>query len=196
MNLVNNSCIGSYITQKISPDGFHNPFQWCQIDFDSMYYMIKNWSSINWFNYELIKDDKWNFSIIIDNHIKVNYIHYKFDKNALFPIVKGTEVFYCKIWEYIVEKYETRIKRMLKYNEEPIFILANIHDYEINYYTIEEQNKIIELNKYKTIIAFSKNTKMTSDNSEVINYNTVYKINGALPGEFILKHSKFLHHSK
>lgn len=196
MNLVNNSCIGSYITQKISPDGFHNPFQWCQIDFESMYYMIKNWSSINWFNYELVKDDKWNFSIIIDNHIKVNYIHYRFDKNALSPIVKGTEVFYCKIWEYIIEKYETRIKRMLKLNEEPIFILANIHDYEINHYTIEEQNKIIELNKYKTIIAFSKNTKMTSDNSEVINYNTVYKINGALPGEFILNHSKILSHSK
>lgn len=196
MNIVNNSCIGSYIAKKISPDGFHNPFQWCQIDFASMYHMIKNWDSINWFSYDIIKDDNLAFSLLIDGIINVKYIHYKFDKNAKVVTKKGTEVFYYKIWEYIVDKYETRIKRMLKLNEPPMFILANVHKDEINHYSIDEQNKIIELNKYKTIIAFSKNTTMTSENSEVINFDKQYRVNGASAGEFILKQSKILRYSK
>ena len=87
-----------------------------------MLFLIQNWNIINFKNYELVKDNNWNFSIIINEKVKVQYVHYIFDPNAktvqMHCNVRG-DIKYCKIWEYIIQKYEERLNRMLKKKEEP-----------------------------------------------------------------------------
>ena len=74
-NLIGNSCIASWITTKLLNQAFINPFTWCIMDFESSYNLVKNWNDLNFKNFELVKDDNWNFSIIVDNLIKIQYVH-------------------------------------------------------------------------------------------------------------------------
>lgn len=125
MNIICNSCIGGFIYKNELKTSFKNPFIWNIIDFNSMYYMVKNFNQINFNNYELIKDKKWNFSIVIDGKVKIQYVHYKFDSKSNKPITKYIDVYYNKIWEFIIEKYESRLKRMKEENSNPLFLFAN-----------------------------------------------------------------------
>lgn len=143
MNLISNTCIGAYLYKLLNLK-FENPFCWSVIDFDSMYYLIKNYEKINFKNYELTKTPDWWFTIIIDNVIKVHYVHYKFDKNANKPTRCGSNIIYNKIWEYIVEKYEERLTRM---HGQPIFVIGSIHP--CHWYTENEIYKICKICKKK-----------------------------------------------
>lgn len=127
MNIISNNCLNGYLYRDCLKEEFGNPFIWTVIDFNSMLYLIKNWNTINFKNYELVKDESWNFSIIIDNKVKVQYVHYKFNKNVEFrdKTGPGTDVESNKIWEYIIQKYEERLARMIKKNEKPIFCICN-----------------------------------------------------------------------
>lgn len=159
MNLIGHTCIPSFITTKCLNENISNPFSYAVLDFNSVYNLVKDYDIINWFNYELIKDKNWNFYIIIDNKIKIWYGHYKFDKNVNGIITKNNNVYSNKIWEYIVEKYETRVKRMLNNKESPIFIFASANNRIDNAYdfSLEQQTKLIELNSpYKIIFSFKK----------------------------------------
>lgn len=69
MNLICNSCVGGFIYKNELKSQFKNPFIWNIIDFNSMLYLVKNYENVNFNNYELIKDNKWNFNLIIDKHI-------------------------------------------------------------------------------------------------------------------------------
>lgn len=82
MNIISNSCVGGFITRDYLKQSFNNPFVWCNVDNKSFLNLIKNYNTINWLNYELVKDENWNFSIIVDKLVKINYTHYRFDKNA------------------------------------------------------------------------------------------------------------------
>ncbi len=193
MNIIANSCVGAFLTRDYLKEEFSNPFVWSYIDNKSFYNLIKNYDNINWFNYELIKDNNWNFSIIIDKQIKVDYPHYKFDINATkltyFDEDKqNRNVYSNKIWEYIIEKYEERTKRMLNKNEKPLFLLATCYDFNIkdynHHYDIEWINNIDLLEtKYKVILV-SKHFKFknklcyiykhSKDNIELA--NEIYKM--------------------
>ena len=124
MNLIGNTCVASFITTKCLNEQLSNPFTYAVLDFDSAYNLVKDYDNISWMEYELVKDENWNFYIIIENKIKIWYGHYKFDKNANGIIVKKNDVFSNKIWEYIVDKYETRVKRMLENKNPPIIIIS------------------------------------------------------------------------
>ena len=156
MNIIANSCVGGFIYKNELKCSFKNPFIWNIIDFNSMFYLVKNYENVNFNNYELIKDNKWNFNLIIDKHITIQYVHYKFDPKANKPYVKYIDYYSNKVWEYIVEKYEERMKRMLLENSTPTFIFANwfnVKDTNLNY----EQLKILNsLNKDNIICAVNK----------------------------------------
>lgn len=101
---------------------YNNPFMWCLIPPKSFLYLYNNFKTINFKNFELKKDGEW-YKIVIDKKIEVYYPHYKFDKNATSPEkCKGRDidVYYCRIYEYILEKYQTRLYRM---SGTPIFII-------------------------------------------------------------------------
>jgi len=154
--LICNSCVGAYIYKLSLNKAFDNPFMWGLIDFNSMYYMIQNFENINFKNYELIKDKNWSFSIKIDNKITIKYIHYKFEPTANKIIKKDFDVFYNKIWEYIIQKYEERLERMLNIKEKPIFILANWYNVSETNLTYQQLKLLNDLNKNNIIVGVDK----------------------------------------
>lgn len=105
-----------------------NPFTWVDLDFNSMFHLMCNWYSINWANIRLEEHPHpyWGGNIywlIVDNKVTIRYVHYLFDAHAKTPIVQGANVKYWLIWEYIVEKYFERVKRMQQLRQEPSFII-------------------------------------------------------------------------
>lgn len=150
MNLISQNCLSGNIYQNCLKEQFSNPFIWTVIDFNSMLYLVQNWNTINFKNYELVKDDKWNFSIIIDEKVKVKYVHYKFNPNCKTPMLDNVgSIHYYKIWEYIIQKYEERLNRMLNKKEEPIFCICNFNTIFPDAIYTEEQLEI--LSKYKNV---------------------------------------------
>lgn len=154
MNLICNSCASGHIYKEILKIKYPNPFIWSIVDFDSMYYLIKNYENINFLNYELKKTQDWKFYLMIENKIKIQCIHYKFDKTYSTPTIKGIDVFYNKIWEYIVEKYEERLSRM--YKEQPIFMLTNWWDRTETDLTYDRLKLLNDLHKDNIICAVDK----------------------------------------
>ena len=191
MNLVGNTCVASYITRDIIKEPFSNPFCWNIIDFDSMYYLINHWDDINFLNFTIEKDNKWNFWINIDNHVKVQYIHYHFDITCSSPKVKGNDVYYNKIWEYCVENYKRRLDRMLNACEEPIFILVwpNQAKSKRGYYT---KDQIVKLKsaKHKVITSFDYSDNILVDNFLSIKQPKNFLDNGIPFAKFIYENRK------
>ena len=143
-NIISQNCLNGNI-YSILCEQYGNPFIWTVIDFDSMYYLIQNWDSINFNDYELVKDGNWNFSIIIEGKVKIQYVHYKFDENCKIPQKTGPgDICYCKIWEFIVKKYEERLKRMKERNIKPLFCICNFNTIYPDAIYTEEQLKILE----------------------------------------------------
>lgn len=122
MNIISNSCLGSYITRDYLKTKYNNPFCWSVIDDNSICTLINDYYNINFKNYELTKDNNWNFYLTIDNKIKVWYVHYKFSEKDTMIRKNDVDVFYNKIWEYIIDCYNKRIIRMI---ETPVFVLGS-----------------------------------------------------------------------
>ena len=156
MNIICNSCVGGFIYKNELKCSFKTPFIWNIIDFNSMYYMTKNYDQINFENYELTKDKNWNFSLIIDKKIKIQYVHYKFNAKCNKPITKYIDVYYNKIWEFIVNKYESRLARMKAENSKPIFIFANWFDKPETILSYSQLKLLNDLNKDNIIVAVDK----------------------------------------
>lgn len=151
MNIISNTCLGAATQKDCLHQLYENPFCWNVIDFDSMYYLIDNYENINYDDFQIIKNAKWEFSIKIDGRVIVNFPHYRFDRNASKLTIKGVDVYWDRIWEFIVEKYEERLSRM---KSKPIFFIGSIHHHH-NY----SKNQIISIcdlcrkKGYKLIIA-------------------------------------------
>ena len=153
MNLIGNTCLSSFIIRDYIKIPYNNPFCWNVIDIDSFCYLIENYNKINFKDYELIKDSNWNFSLIIDKKIKTQYVHYKFSIEDKIIRKNNLDVYYNKIWLYIIEKYEKRLKIMLEQQEEPIFIIGSSYDKSFGSVDLNDIKKIINIKtKYKIII--------------------------------------------
>ena len=156
MNIICNSCVGGFLYKNELKCEFKNPFIWNIIDFNSMLFLVKNYDKINFNNFELKKDKNWNFSIIIDNHITIQYVHYKFDAKANKPYIKYIDLYSNKIWEIIVNKYEERTKRMINENKKPIFIFANWFDKPETILSYNHLKILDDLHKDNIICAVDK----------------------------------------
>ena len=190
MNLIGNSCLSSFITKEHIKEGYSNPFCWCVIDINSFCYLIENFDKINFWNYELVKDENWNFYIIIDEKIKVKFVHYKFSKQHSTILRKGLDVFYNKIWTYIVEKYETRLKRMLEKKEEPIFIIGSSYDKNFGSIDAEDIKRICNLKThYKIIMTSNINVDYKKLPSNVLYYKHSIKKDNKLLSELLFKNN-------
>lgn len=182
LNIIADSCIGADIYKYHLKQPYQNPFCWSTMSSDSMAYLIQNYNNINFNNYKLTKDKNWNFSIIIDNKIKVNYVHYCFSKNDKKIRIDIADVYYNKIWEYIIEKYEERKNRLLKNNEEPIFIFGSTWKY-CNESIIE---KIIKIKtNYKIIFVINFNCNIKIPNNCILYKSDIYRNNPKLAGELL-----------
>ena len=182
LNVIADTCVGADIYKYHLKQPYQNPFCWETMDCDSMSYLIQNYKNINFNNYELVKDKNWNFSIIIDKKVKVNYVHYHFSKKDKIIRTDKSDVFYNKIWEYIVQKYEERKERLLKNKENPIFIFGSSwNGQKCKKSTIEKIVKIKTNYKIIFVVDFDCDVKMPSN---CILYKTkIFHDNPKLAGE-------------
>jgi uncharacterized protein (DUF1919 family) len=161
MNIISANCLGGHIYRDLLHVKYDNPFIWTRIDSDSFIHLLENYENINFNNFVLIKESNKleNFRIIIEDKIKIQFTHHKFDKNSIKPTVKNVDVYYNKIWEYIVEKYESRIKRLSKTID-----LVAVDDWSdnINVY------RILEICKNKNYPLFICTNRLPEINTEKI----------------------------
>lgn len=124
-NVIVNDCIGGYL-YRFSNKQFPNPFIWTAIGFESFIYLIRNYDTIDFENYEIVRhpSDIRLFNIVLDENIIIKCPHWLFDIHYSKPtIVDSVNIKYKRIWLYIKNKFETRTQRLMTSNEKPIFIM-------------------------------------------------------------------------
>jgi hypothetical protein len=98
--------------------------------------------------------EKKTYILNIDNKVNVKFVHYRHYDPFEKPVVKGIDVFYKRIKEYIIEKYKTRLQRMKADKSEPIFILADCFDRKETLLNDKQLEQLNELGKkHKIIVA-------------------------------------------
>ena len=135
--------------------GNTNPFTWVDMDFNSFYNLLTGYESINWKNIVIShRQHPYNkgqevFELTIDEKVKLTFIHMIYDPRATQPIVRGSDVRYCKIWEYIVSKYQEHVKIMLENGKAPMFV----HEWEHLDYDEAAFEKLLNTDlKYKVVV--------------------------------------------
>lgn len=135
MLVISNNCCGGRLYQQTNTK-FNNPFTWAVVPYDSIIYVMNNFEKINWYDYEFEKSKLRpnTFIIKVENKIEFHYVHYKFDPSSKTIIQEKKfdkeenwtgDVLYCRIWEFINQKYLDRTKRMLECKEEPVFLIRD-----------------------------------------------------------------------
>lgn len=137
MNIITNNCLGGFIYRDILKTEYQNPFIWTAINHLDLLSIIENFQTINFSNVIIDKEGDGlsnNFITIIDDRYRIYNHHVGFSKNDLIPRYEENNVFYQKPWEYIMNKYESRLKRMkdkidvvaLYWPEAPIDYIHNL----------------------------------------------------------------------
>lgn len=135
MLVISNNCCGGRLYQKLDTK-FNNPFIWMVSPYHSIHYTMLNFDNVDWYNYTFEKSKLRENTYIVKvvDEIELHYVHYKFDPNAknIYQEKKFDreekwtgDVYYCKIWEFINEKYIERVERMLALKENPSFLLRD-----------------------------------------------------------------------
>lgn len=122
---------------RLSGMQYTNPFIWMVCPYDSIYNMLTNFHEINWGNIHLTESmmKPNTFILNVDNQVDIHYVHYIFNPLAKTMITASNEHTpisewhshreYCRIWEYIIDRYLSRVRRMIANKEEPIFLLRD-----------------------------------------------------------------------
>ena len=158
MQIISNNCLGGYIYRDILNEEYQNPFIWSKITEPNFITLLEHLNKIDFNKYELKKNGtnlKDGFHVLVDNKIHINYSHFIFDPTCNNPKTDGVSVYYNKIWEYIIEKYEKRLKRFNLQDE----ICIALEDYPQCPYNI---NKILEIcinNNWKVILISKQKIK-------------------------------------
>lgn len=171
MNIVSNCCLGGYAYKDIFNTHFANPFIWSWMTAEDVCYLIDNFNKIDFNDYELstynnlpLKDTVC-FQITVENKIKIVFSHYQFVKSKKEIEIDKIRnmVYYNKMWEYVVKKYDDRLKRM---SGEPVFLL--IDDETEKKFSIQQIEHIIQNSKYKVLIFTQKEIKSKNPNVKII----------------------------
>jgi hypothetical protein len=173
MLVIGNNCCGGmfYRLHKIP---FNNPFTWAVCPYRGIKYIMEHLYDINWANISLSKSKirKNTFVITVDNKFPIHYVHYKFNPafNVETVIVHNSnkdddwssDVASNHIWEYVVNKYIERTKRMINANEQPVFLL---HDetYDNANYNVSLKDLAYHHSPYKRIVITADKTITRND---------------------------------
>lgn len=190
MAIIANNCISGYIYKEILKQPYDNPFIWCRIYADDFLYLIKNLNSIDFNKIELRKqknkviEKARNYYLLIDNKIKVYYTHYQYDSVASEITIRGMDVYYNKIEDYIINTYKKRLSRTAGIFKNPVVILQNQYNaYDsiltdlINYCQAKKYKLLLFTNNYNKPYnkAFVKILPHDLDSDHPHKYSTHYK---------------------
>lgn len=147
MILIGNNCSSGFTYRKLNKE-YNHPFIWSCMDATNMLKLIDEFDSINWFNVSIHPAYKPGnmLTLIIDKKIYVDYPHIKLDAAANVPYIantpSGNDVMCNSPWEYCINKYIARVKRMLT-SKEPIEFLISAAPWTITENDIENIYKHI-----------------------------------------------------
>lgn len=182
MNIISSNCLGGHLYRDLLHCEYGNPFIWSRIHNEDFIYLISNFSKINFYNYEILKQapELKKFKIRIDDKFEVNYNHHIFSPKHSTPTKIGIDVYYNKIWEYITEKYEKRLAIM----EDRIDLVA-VDDF--GGYDIE---RIYNICKSNRIRCFMCTDKLEEEYSDYILVRKRFSVgsHGPGPGDIHLKY--------
>lgn len=181
MNLIGNCCISNFLLRHWG-FGNTNPFNWIDLDFSSFYNLLTGYEMINWaaLSISCKQHPYWPpykvFELTIDKKVKLTFIHVLHFPNYPQPVIKGGNVYCDRPWEYIVQKYSKRVKRMLDANQPPMFV----HEWEHLDYNESAFQKLLDADlKYK-VVAITNNQKLKDVKKE--NLLVIYDPSGKGPG--------------
>lgn len=132
MNIISNCCLGGFITRDVLHEPFSNPFVWAWLTTEDVCHTIQHYTNINFRNFrikphhdEIVED--CCFDVLVDNQITIVNSHYRFNSNYKTEFIDKQRniVESDHIWEYVVNKYIERVKRMEQIHEQPVFILCD-----------------------------------------------------------------------
>lgn len=177
MNLISNCCAAAYIYRDYLKVQYPNPFIWSSIaTYDDMHNLIKNYKNINFNNVEMIKfcdyipitywteynkQYKYLTGLKVDNTFNVFWVHNYYDPNCKTPKICGGEVYYYKNYEYTLDNWYKRIKRM-NLNEKPIFMVLTQRNHGSTF-----ENSLQLLKDFP-----DENIIMITSFKELLQYNT------------------------
>ena len=134
MFVISNNCCGGMV-YRMTKVQFNNPFMWAVCPYRGIKYIMEHLYDINWGNITLSESKlrKRSYIITVDNAFPIHFVHYKFNKKVKKPTVVthgsnqdddwSSDIEWNHIWEYVVEKYIERVKRMVNLQEQPCFVL-------------------------------------------------------------------------
>ncbi len=138
MFVISNNCCGGHC-YRMNASQFNTPFTWCIIPYDSISKLLTHFYDIDFSKFTLAQSEYIHnsFVITVDKCVQLHYVHYLFDASysSIKRITNGStaefnhssEVKWNHIWEYVVEKYIERTKRMVLLNEPPCFVIQENH---------------------------------------------------------------------
>ena len=190
MNIISNTCLGARLYQ-LNKCQYTNPFMWNIIESSSMVNLINMLDGrtdglvkiqIRKSDY-LSKRDKYRqifarrhemipttFKLIVNDIINIEYVHYIFSAKDNTPVKRDINIYYNRIWEYIIGKYIERTKRMMVSNELPKFVITTAEPS----YSIDKQYELINcINKtpFKMCLITNDMTDGVNGNCKIIHAN-------------------------
>ena len=189
VNLIGNTCIPSWITTKCIGQQLINPFAWCLMNFDSCYNLVKYFDTINFDKFKLCSDDQLHFSILIDDKVVIEYVHYHFDPASTQIRRSRNDVYFARIWEFITSKYIERTTRMIKLKIPPVFIFACANNRHISYstntnvdFSVEQQKMLLDIDQPYRIVTSYRNNYIHPD---CIEQDQLFDDNGIVISKYI-----------
>lgn len=183
-NVISNNCVGSRFYERVGV--FPNPFMWNSIKLKDFLYLIENFEKINLLNIKSfftngeITKDKNNdrcSTILLDDKVKIYYLHHHFDESHLTEKVFRNEkskknfengildrVEYdmtgCDILKYLEKCWFKRLNRMNN-KLKKVFVYWDSQEY-----TNDDIEKLFKLNGDFIIVVISeKNFSKYTDKS-------------------------------
>lgn len=119
MFIISNNCFGG-MCYKLTNTVYNNPFMFTITKYTDLVNLLCN--KINFANIKMVETELpvikgRGFDIIVDNLIRIYFRHQIWDMQYDTPTKIGGNVHYKYIYEYIVEKYLERCKRMCSVKE-------------------------------------------------------------------------------
>lgn len=184
--IISNCCGGAdiYIRNSVK---FTNPFVWSEVFESDLFKLIEHFEKLNFDNYDLERKENKIFGVKVDDTFTIWFPHYKFDANCTIPTKKGFDTYYNKNYEYVLEKYIDRSKRMSS-DYMPFFLIFSYNDKISSKENTIKIQHLLETKKVPSILITGYDIKGTDFNKVIID-KTVQDKSAPTPAELLIKHN-------
>lgn len=185
-SIISNCCGGADIYTRNHAQ-FNNPFVWSEVFSLDLISLIKNYNSIDFTNFDLVrKPNSTICGIFVDSKFTIWFPHYKYNPTCTIPIKKGIDVFYKRNYEYVANKYMHRIDRM-SHTDIPYFVIFAYKDKIKDKLECEKIQELLVENSFNSLL-FTPYTVEQTDKNKVIVDTSLLHEPAPTPGVYVDKY--------